>query len=169
LVAAGAASAAALSGLAWAGVDSAAPGSNVAVREHPPPYDVSAVSGRWRPVLVALDARRASAYAASSPRRLADVYATDAPALRRDRARLAELAATGLHVERLHLRTRSVRVVTSTRRRVVLAVVDVLEPYAVRTARGALVAARPGRGAASWRVTLVRERTGWRVYDVQAA
>jgi hypothetical protein len=51
----------------------------------------------------------------------------------------------------------------------VLAVVDVLEAYDVRTAGGALVATRPGRGAASWRVTLVRERTDWRVYDVVAS
>jgi hypothetical protein len=140
----------------------------VATREQPSSYDAAAVSGRWRSVLVALDARRAAAFAASSSRRLAEVYANDAPALRRDRARLAELVAAGLHVERLHLRPRSVRVVTAAPGRAVLDVVDVLEPYDVRTAQGALVAARPGRGAAAWRVTLVRAGADWRVYDVVA-
>ena len=76
LVAVAAALAAALSGLAWAGVDTADPGSNVAAREPSSTYDVAAVSDRWRLVLVALDARRASAFAAVQPsalgRRLCD-------------------------------------------------------------------------------------------------
>jgi hypothetical protein len=59
-----------------------------------------------------------------------------------------------------------VRVVTRSPTRVVLDVVDALDSYDVRTARGALVDARPGRGAATWRVTLVQEGDGWRVYDV---
>jgi serine/threonine protein kinase len=169
LVAAGAAMAAVLSGLAWAGVNSDTPGSTVGARAHAASYGDAAVAARWRSVLVGLDARRASAFAAASPRRLADVYSDGAPALRRDRSQLADLAAAGLHVERLRLRPRSVRVVTSSARRVVLDVVDVLEPYDVRTARGALVDARPGRGAAAWRVTLVRAARDWQVYDVVAS
>lgn len=169
LVAVGAAAAAALSGLAWAGVDPGEPGSTVAAREHPSSYDAAAVAAQWRTVLMALDARRASAFAAASMGRLADVYAADAPALPRDRAELADLAATGLHVDGLDLRPRSVRVLSSSVGRVVLAVVDVLEPYDVRTARGALVDARPGRGAASWRITLVRAGGDWRIYDVVAS
>jgi hypothetical protein len=166
LVAIAAAVAAGVSGLAWAGVDAHTPGSNVAAREHVSHGDAAA---RWRSVLVGLDARRASAFAAASPQRLAHVYAADAPALGRDRAELAELAAAGLHVERLRLRPRSVRVITTSARRVVLDVVDILEPYDVRTARGALVDARPGRGATSWRVTLVRSASEWQVYDVVAS
>jgi eukaryotic-like serine/threonine-protein kinase len=164
VVAVGAAVVAAFSGLAWAGADPHTSGSTVAAPRHVLAQGDSAA--RWRSVLVGLDARRASAFAAASPQRLADVYAGDAPALRRDRAALAELAAAGLHVERLRLRPRSVRVVTASARRVVLDVVDVLEPYDVRTARGALVDARPGRGATSWRVTLVRSSSDWQVYDV---
>lgn len=141
----------------------------MAAREQATTYDVAAVAARWRAVLVALDARRASAFAAVSPARLGDVYAEDAPALRRDRAQLADLAAAGMHVERLRLRPMTVRVVTRSPRRVVLAVVDVLEPYDVRNARGALLETRPGRGPASWRVTLVRGGDAWRVYDVVAA
>jgi hypothetical protein len=157
-----------LCGLAWAEVDPGAPGSNVAAREHQSAYDDATAAGRWRSVLAALDARRASAFAAVSPGRLATVYAAGSPALRRDRARLADLAAAGLHVERLRLRPRSVRVVAISSTRVVLDVVDALDSYDVRTARGALVDARPGRGAATWRVTLVRESSGWRVYDLAA-
>jgi hypothetical protein len=169
LVGVGAAAAAALCGLAWAGVDPGAPGSSVAAREHQSTYDDAAAAGRWGLVLAALDVRRASAFATVSPGRLETVYAVGSPALRRDRALLADLATAGLHVERLRLRPRSVRVVVSSSTRVVLDVVDALDPYDVRTGRGALVDARPGRGAATWRVTLVREGSGWRVYDVAAS
>jgi hypothetical protein len=161
-----AATAAALSGLAWAGADRGATGSTVAAPAHASSYDVAAMAGRWRSLLVALDGRRAAAFAAASPGRLTDVYAAGAPALRRDRARLADLAAAGMHVEGLQLRPRSVHVVTSAPRRVVLTVVDVLEPYSLRTARGDLVDTRPGRAAETWRVTLVRDHAGWRIFDV---
>jgi hypothetical protein len=157
-----------LCGLAWAGVDPGAPGSSVAGREHQSTYHDAAAAGRWWSVLATLDARRASAFAAVSPERLATVYAAGSPALRRDRAWLVDLAAAGLHVDRLRLRPRSVRVVIRSATRVVLDVVDSLDSYDVRTARGALLDARPGRGAATWRVTLVREGSGWRVYDVAA-
>jgi hypothetical protein len=161
-----AAAAAAFGGLAWAGVDQGAPGSNVAPGARASSYDETASALRWRSVLAGLDARRAAAFAEVSPGRLAAVYTQDSPALRRDQARLSDLASTGLHVERLRMRPRSVRVVTTTPTRVVLAVVDALDPYDVRTTRGALVAARPGRAAASWRVTLARSGGEWRVYDV---
>jgi Protein kinase domain len=164
-----AAAAAAFGGLAWAGVDQAAPGSNVAAGARVSTYHAMTTAVQWRSVLAALDARRASAFAAVSPERLAVVYAVGSPALRRDRARLSELAAAGLHVERLRIRPRSVRVLTRSPTRVVLSVVDALDPYDVRSARGALVSARPGRAAATWRVTLVRAGGAWRVYDVLAA
>jgi hypothetical protein len=168
LVGVGAAGAAALCGLAWAGMDPGAPGSSVAAREHQSTYDDAAAAGRWRSVLAALDARRASAFATVSPGQLSTVYAAGSPALRRDRARLADLAAAGLHVDKLRMRPRSVRVVTSSSTRVVLDVVDALDSYDVRSARGALVETRSGRGAATWRVTLVRDGRSWRVYDVMA-
>jgi hypothetical protein len=167
LVGVGAAAAAALGGLAWAGVDPGVAGSPVAAREHQATSD-EAAPGRRRSVLSALDARRASAFAAASPGQLVTVYAAGSPALRRDHARLADLAAAGLHVEKLRVRPRSLQVVISSPTRVVLDVVDALDPYDVRTAEGAVVDARPGRGAATWRVTLVREVGGWRVYDVAA-
>jgi hypothetical protein len=168
LVALGAVSAAALTGLAWAGADAHTPGSTVAAHGRSS-YGDMAVAARWRSVLAALDARRASAFAAGSPRHLAEVYAEDSPALRRDCAALADLAASGLHVEGLRLRARSVRLVTRSARQVVLEVVDVLEPYEVRGAKGVLVERRPGRGAASWRVTLVRSGSEWQFYDVVAS
>jgi hypothetical protein len=141
----------------------------VAAPDHQSTYDDAAAAGRWRSVLAALDARRASAFAAVSPGQLATVYAAGSPALRRDRARLADLADAGLHVDKLRMRPRSVRVVISSSTRVVLDVVDALDSYDVRSARGALVEARPGRGAATWRVILVREGRAWRVYDVEAS
>ena len=168
VAAAVAATAATLTGLAWAGADPRVPGSAVSARELPATQTDASVAERWRAVLVSLDARRASAFAAASPRRLADVYAPGAPALRRDQDRLADVTAAGLHVERLHLRPQSLRVESGSSVRVVLDVVDVLEPYELRTSRGARTSTRPGRAAASWRVTLVRVGNDWRVYDVAA-
>jgi eukaryotic-like serine/threonine-protein kinase len=169
LVALAAAAAAALTGLAWAAAQPADPGATVARGAPAPSYAAASEARRWRSVLVGLDDRRASAFATASPRRLSDVYAAGAPALRRDTAQLVAMVAAGLHVDRVQLRPRSVRVVAESARRVELAVVDVLDPYAVRDARGALVTTRPGRGPASWRVSLVRGGSGWRVYDVVAS
>jgi tRNA A-37 threonylcarbamoyl transferase component Bud32 len=166
-----AAAAAALTGLAWAGVDASPPGRTVTASLHPSSYDdldVTSPTDNWRSVLVGLDARRASAFAAARPGRLRIVDAAGSPAMRRDRASLADLAASGLHVERLRLRPQSLRVASSSARRVVLTVVDVLAPYELRTARGSLVATRRGRRATTWRVTLVRGAAGWTFYDVAA-
>jgi hypothetical protein len=173
LVSLAAAAAAALTGLAWAGVDASAPGSTVTSPVRPSSYDdhdvvVASPTDRWRSVLVALDARRATAFAAAAPGRLSAVDAAGSPALRRDGARLSDLAASGLHVERLRLRPQSLRLAAASTHRVVLTVVDVLEPYELRTSRGSLVATRSGRGATTWRVTLVHRAAGWRIFDVVA-
>jgi serine/threonine protein kinase len=166
-----AAAAAALTGLAWAGVDASAPGSTLTAPVNPSSYDdhnVTPPTDHWRTVLVALDARRASAFAAARPGRLGPVDAAGSPAMRRDRASLGDLAARGLHVERLRWRPQSLRVASTSMQRVVLTVVDVLMPYELHNARGSLVATRPGRGATTWRVTLVHSLAGWRFYDVAA-
>jgi hypothetical protein len=168
LVAAMAAVAAALTGLAWAGAQPGAPGATVAARAPATSYADPALSGRWRSVLVALDGRRAAAFATGKVDALVAVYAAGSPALRRDQRQLHELSSAGLHIERLRLRPSSVRVTTTSDSRVVLTVVDVLEPYDIRTARGALVASRPGRGPTRWQVTLARDGGEWRVDDVVA-
>ena len=164
-----AAAAAALTGLAWAGVDASAPGTTVTAPVHPSSYDdhnVTSSTDHWRSQLIALDIRRAAAFAAAQPGRLSAVDEPGSPAMRRDRASLADLAASGLHVERLRLRPQSVRVASSSAHRVVLIVVDVLDPYELRTSRGRLVASHPGRAASTWRVTLVHGATGWTFHDV---
>jgi tRNA A-37 threonylcarbamoyl transferase component Bud32 len=167
-----AAAAAALTGLAWAGVDASAPGVPVTAPANPSSNDdrvVTSPADHWRSVLAALDARRASAFAAASRRQLSTVDAAGSPAMRRDRASLTELAARGLHVERLRLQPQSLHVASTSAQRVVLRVVDVMEPYELRTASGRLVATRPGRSARTWRVTLVRSAAGWRFFAVTAS
>ncbi|MEP6760250.1 MAG: hypothetical protein ABJA93_02665 [Sporichthyaceae bacterium] len=46
-----------------------------------------------------------------------------------------------------------------------LRVVDVMPPYELVAAKGG-VSSRPGRAAARWTVTLMREGPAWQVYDV---
>jgi hypothetical protein len=84
----------------------------------------------------------------------------------RDRSRLTEVAQSGLRVQGLRLRTRSVEVRRRAANRVVLRVVDILDAYALRAPDGSVVERRPARGPRTWSVTLVRAGDGWRIYDV---
>ena len=157
---------AALSGLAWAGADADAPPADVRAVQPSKAVarDGSAVD--WAAVLRRLDARRANAFAAADVRRLDGLYARGAPALVRDRTRLRQLAGAGARATHLHLRATRVEVLRQQPARVVLRVVDVLDPYELRTASGRLVERRAGRTAKTWAVTLVKEGEVWRVYDV---
>jgi hypothetical protein len=125
-----------------------------------------ATTTRWSAVLASLDRHRAQAFASASPRQLTAVYAPGSPAMVRDRSRLAEVAQSGLRVQGLRLRTRSVEVRRRAANRVVLRVVDILDAYALRAPDGSVVERRPARGPRTWSVTLVRAGDGWRIYDV---
>jgi hypothetical protein len=61
----------------------------------------------------------------------------------------------------------SVEVVESSDRRAVLRVVDVMPPYELVAADGAVSRSRPGRQSARWTVTLVREGRAWQMFDVR--
>ncbi|MGZ4615093.1 MAG: serine/threonine-protein kinase [Actinomycetes bacterium] len=160
---------AALSGLAWAGADADAPPAGVRVVQPSKPVVRHGRPVDWAAVLRHLDARRADAFAAADFRRLDGLYARGAPALARDRTRLRQLAGAGVRAKHLHLRATRVEVRTQQAARVVLRVVDVLDPYELRTTSGRLVERRPGRAAKTWAVTLVKEREVWRIYDVAAS
>lgn len=161
---------AALSGLAWAGADPGSPAARPPAPAASPDAPVrDRVHPSWAAVLARLDARRADAFEAGEADLLDGVYSAGSPARRRDRARLGTLVAAGLRAQSLHLRARSVTVRREDPARTLLRVVDVLDPYDLRDAAGALAQHRPGRGATSWLVTLVREPAGWRIYDVVAS
>lgn len=164
-------------GLMWAGADGAGHPAGVAQRHDraraaaATPAISSAASERapppsapWMAVLRRLDARRSDAFAQGHLAALEPVYARRSPAMRRDRAALAELVMEGVKARRLHLEIRSVQVTSASATRVVLQVVDVLRPYELVGENTRV--ARPGRAAAPWQVTLVRERGAWRIYDV---
>jgi len=95
------------------------------------------------------------------------VYLPGSPALRRDRAAVAELAASGLQARDLHLDVVSVAPVSVSGRQVRLRVRDVLPDYQLVDGSGVVVAEGAGRGPVRWTVTLRRVDTGWRVYDVE--
>lgn len=125
-----------------------------------------ATAATWVDVVGALDRLRAVAYTSGSVSALDEVYAPRSAAGRRDRRALHRLVSAGLRVDRLDLRVLDADPVRLDRSRVVLRVVDELGPYRLLDVRGAPVATRPGRRAATWSVTLTRSGAGWRVMTV---
>lgn len=154
-------SVAALTGVVWAGSNGR--GSAAAVG----PASEPAAPAGWSAVLAALDQARSAAFAAADDDALDDVYAAGSPALARDSELLDQLRASGHTARGVRLVPTSVEVVESADGRVVLRVVDVMPPYDLVDADGAVSSSRPGRGSAPWVVTLVREGPAWLVYDVR--
>jgi hypothetical protein len=172
---------AAVTGIAWAGADevptaagiggsastspshaTARPATTPAMTPVPAP---SAATG-WASTLSALDQARSAAFARGDSAGLRAVYAPGAPALHRDQQILARLTGTRLRAEGLRLTATSVAMADRSGGRVRLAVTDVMPPYRLVDAGGAVVAERPGRGARSWTVVLARAGGRWLVYDV---
>ncbi|MHB1613583.1 MAG: serine/threonine protein kinase [Actinomycetes bacterium] len=124
---------------------------------------------RWTAVVAALDARRADAFADADPRPLDEVYVIGCRASRLDRQRVAELAATHRRLDGVELRLREVQVVEQAVGRVRLRVRDVLGPYRVLSADGAVLAQAPGRPEAVWSLTLVASGPArqWLVAEVE--
>ena len=148
-----------LAGVVWAGSDGR--GSAAAVG----PARERATRVDWSAVLAGLDQTRSAAFAAADADGLAGVYAAGSPALVRDKQLLDQLRASGHTARGVRLLPTSIHVVESTDHRVVLRVVDVMPPYELVAAKGG-VSSRPGRAAARWTVTLMREGPAWQVYDV---
>jgi hypothetical protein len=146
-----------VTGVAWAGAG-AAPLAGQLAGPVPP--------AGWAATLARLDRARSTAFAEGDAAGLRAVYAAGAPALARDRAVLGRLTDAGLRADGLRLTASSVTVRGRTGGRVRLAVTDVMPPYRLVDAAGAVAERRAGRGAASWTVVLAREHDGWKVYDV---
>lgn len=154
-------STAVLTGVVWAGSNGR--GSVAAVA---PATEPTARVG-WSAVLTGLDQARSVAFAEADADGLDGVYAAGSPALARDTELLDQLRASGHTARGVRLVPNSVGLVASSDRRVVLRVVDVMPPYELVDADGAVSSSRPGRVAALWTVTLVREGSAWQVYDVR--
>ena len=175
---------AAVTGIAWAGVDEvpraaglggSAPTrpSRPATTATPAPVapavptpSVTSPTTDWASTLRALDQARSAAFARGDPAGLRAVYAPGAPALERDQQVLARLTGAGLRAAGLRLAATSVTTADRSPDRVRLSVTDVMPPYRLVDTSGAVVAERPGRGARSWNVVLARAGDRWLVYDV---
>lgn len=120
----------------------------------------------WPGLLDRLDAVRAAAFARADPEALTAVYARDSPGLLADRRLVQRLAAAGETAHGVRHAVRAVDVLDVGADRARLRVVDVLAPYELRDAAGAVVRRAPGRGAASYVVELVRTPAGWRLVEV---
>lgn len=120
---------------------------------------------RWRPILAAIDGRRARAWRTGNPALLRRVYVAGSHALRRDRAMLSRYGDRGLRVDGVRLGFLSVAVLAQRPGRADLLVVDQLgraRALGPHGARLVLPTDRPSRH----RVTLRRTSAGWRIAAV---
>lgn len=121
----------------------------------------------WRQVVARLDQRRADAYSAGDPAALAGVYLPGSAALASDTAALRAYRREGVRVRGLRLRLAGVHVLARRAGRVVLRVTDRMAGYRLVDGSGQVVRREPGRGPATWRVTLRRDEGGrWRIAAV---
>jgi hypothetical protein len=133
-----------------------------------PPHRVTG-DARWIAVLTALDGERDGAFETADAARLDEVYVAGSAAAATDHAALIKLSAGRLRAAGLALTVRDVRVVRESARTVVLRVTDELPAYRIVDADGATVRTEPGRGPATWRITLVKQSSGWRIATVQTS
>ena len=140
--------------------------------EDPAPAEHAAAETDWAAVLSKLDEQWSTAFSTGDVDALRAVDASDSAALAGDRALLqryveAGASARGLRVERL-----SVSAVSVVDDRVVLRVVDRIQPYDIVDAGGAVLRTEPGRGETAWRITLVQTDpadAAWRIASVARA
>lgn len=143
--------------------------SSGATRRRDRPAAGSRVPDRapWEHVLTRLLARRAAAYAAGAPARLATVYVPGSGVLRRDSAVLQAWVRRGFSVEGATVRVRSAELVRRGPRSVVLRTVDRLDrPRAVGAAGGTRWLPRDRFSA--HRIALVHTVDGWRIATIRA-
>jgi hypothetical protein len=122
-------------------------------------------AARWLHVLNRLDKRRATAFARGEPHLLATVYAARSAALDADRATLAAYRSEGLQLTGLRMRVLALQVVRAGPQRVVLHVVDRLDPVSAVDAEGRLADLPTDRPSAR-RIVLREHDSGWRIAAV---
>lgn len=131
--------------------------------------DPSAPDGEaWASVLGRLDAVRSDAFGLGDLRLLASVYVDGSDPLERDAAALAELNAEDVRAVELRLVVDGASVVHESDDEVVLRVVDRMPGYQLVRSDGSVAESRPGRGAATWLVTLQGGPGDWRIAAITA-
>ena len=125
-------------------------------------------TARWLHVMNRLDKRRATAFARGEPHLLTTVYAARSTALDADRATLAAYRSEGLQLTGLRMRVLALQVVRAGPQRVVLHVVDRLDPVSAVDAEGRLADLPTDRPSAR-RIVLRQHDSGWRIAAVGPA
>jgi len=119
-------------------------------------------------VLAAVDAARGEAFAALDREGLAAAVVPGSTAWRADLAQLEALAGAGVRPVGQRWEVLEVTEVSAGAQRAVLAVVDRRTAYDLVDDAGSVVAHRPARERARWRVELLGGPEGWRVSSVVA-
>ena len=116
-----------------------------------------------RPVVEALDAARAEAFATADSTALRAVYAPGSPQQRQDAASIVALARLRRTAVGVRHDVRSVQVVGAARDELALDVVEALGAYEVRAVGGAVLARTPASAPVRVRMILRRVAGAWRV------
>lgn len=121
----------------------------------------------WTQVVDALDRSRGAAFAQADAGRLLDVYAPASPLLSSDQLAVAALGRAGRTADGVEHEVSSLAPVRVGADRAELQVVEALGSWAVRDARGQVVARAPAGAPRTVRMVLTRTPQGWRVLDVR--
>jgi eukaryotic-like serine/threonine-protein kinase len=138
----------------------------------PAPAEHAVGETDWAAALSKLDEQWSTAFSTGDVDALRAVDASDSAALAGDRALLQRYVDAGVSARGLRLERLSVSAVSVVDDRVVLRVVDRIEPYDIVDAGGAVLRTEPGRGETAWRITLVRTDPAdatWRIASVARA
>ena len=133
------------------------------------PTSAPSVAGaRWEAVLASVDAARGEAFAALDREGLAAAVVPGSTAWRADLAQLEALAGAGVRPVGQRWEVLEVTEVAASAQHAVLAVVDRRTAYDLVDDAGSVIAHRPARERARWRVELVGGPEDWRVSSVVA-
>ncbi|HVE62234.1 MAG TPA: hypothetical protein VNB94_00330 [Mycobacteriales bacterium] len=135
----------------------------------PGPTVSASAAPQWRAVIAALDQVRAAGFADPSTADPLHWVSADCPCLAVERAALASLVREHRRLEAGAPHLVTVEVVTAAEVAATLRVGDVLPAYDEVDADDRVVRAWPGRAAATWTVTVVRQQQGWRWSAIERA
>jgi hypothetical protein len=149
----------------WWGRQDPAAGAQLPARVSPTPTS-SAPTQSLGAVVEALERQRVHALAHADAAELAEVEVTHTGLWRRDSRTVLRLTNSHLHLQKLRVDVRRTDVVSASRRRAVVRVVDAMSSYNLVDANGGVVDHQPARPPRRVVLVLVREQDRWKIRSV---
>jgi hypothetical protein len=120
-------------------------------------------------VLEQLDRERSLAFELGDRALLSNVYVAGSRPLERDGAALGDLWEARIRAVGLQLEVERLEVASADPDEVTLRVVDRMPGYVLAGLDGTVIEVRPGRGPATWLITLRDGAAGWRIAAISPA